>query len=181
MSQVVLILYMILTLYGLFLLYRGARLKRLERLRVLDYLSLNYSSDAGINWKEVDHILNIIKTRYGKAGIFTAEQLKVFKQSVFLLTGSGLLLFSIIFYKIFGSVGLFYAGITAAYLGGVVYKFLINQSEKKLHQEVNYYLPVVLEEIILLLESGLGLLPALERVTKEGVDKQKLNPVCCLL
>jgi pilus assembly protein TadC len=64
-----------------------------------------------------------------------------------------------------------------AYLGLTAFAFFLRYRQREYEREVMFQMPIFLESLILLVESGLGILPALERVVPGREYGRKISPV----
>ncbi len=130
-----------------------------------------------IDWTNGNSALRHINDQLGKAGFFTeAERRQARSGQIFLLIACTILGFSVGVYLGTSSSVLFGA-VVGLYLGTLSWLLFIKSRAKEFQREVMFQLPLVLESLILLVESGSGILPAIEQViaTRDGVRKQ--NPV----
>ena len=134
-----------------------------------------------IDWGEVSAPLSRLEDRIGQAGFISPEDRRVAALiRATILAISALVLAAIGFNKS-GAAGLTIGFSIGIYLGYLGWLYFIRYRRNDFHREVQFQLPLTLESIILLVESGLGVLPAIERVVKAGDNLNTKNPVLRLL
>lgn len=117
------------------------------------------------------------QSRLSKAGFYTVEQKRfaVFVMTIIVLIicifCSIIAAFKIGFGAAFGAI------LVGLYLGALVCLFGLRILAANLQREVMFRLPIFLESVILLVESGLGVLPALQKVVTSDVEKSSKDPV----
>ena len=131
-------------------------------------------------WTEERGILSSLEDRFGRAGLYTRRQRSFCKLTLLLLISSGGLT-GILFSGTNSGLKLVFATLIGSYLGILFWSCYLKQLTKNFEREVLFQLPLVLESIILLVESGLGILPALERIVALSKHDGSANPVHRLL
>ncbi len=143
---------------------RHAAKERLHWLNSEDSQNDQTSRTAAFN---VRIELKNFQGRLGRAGLLAHAQRRRFLviASVFTLGFCGLLVFAT---KSYGA-GVSLLGVVVGIYGASLLLLLyLRRAEKQFNQQILSELPLVLESIILLVESGLGVLPALEQVTNSS-------------
>lgn len=149
------------------LFYRRNR----ARLRLANLTELMSEPEESEFVSEKDE-LTVLSSALSRAGLFKWESRAVFVTLCVLLlsalAASGYLLAPLEnpLGQIFGAIGGAYLGITLCFL-------LLKKLQKRAEQAALYEMPFFLESVSLLVESGLGVLPAIEKVLarSETVDK----------
>jgi len=115
--------------------------------------------------------------RLAKAGFCTEEE-KRFAVIVMSLITASIVIFAFFVATLKIGIG---AGIGAAfvgiYLSALVCLYGLKALAANLEREIMFRLPIFLESVILLVESGLGVLPALQKVVSSGIEENKKDPV----
>lgn len=148
-----------------------ARLEALEQSRPDD--TDDFSQE--ISWAQSNSALASIKDRLGRAGFITPDERKRAK----LLQGAIIILPALIgafAWKDHARAGALIGFGVGGYVGITAWMQLLGYCTKTQTRKVLFHIPLFLESIILLVESGLGILPAIEK----SVGKQepgKTNPV----
>ena len=165
-----------LTLLGI----RGYRKREasfaLERLSNLHQLGLGQQTEQSKDYRigEEGTSLTDLEGWFAQAGYLTRTERRHLKASgillLFIFSLSGILIGQ----QFFESLGLIIGVGVGLYLGGLTCLFYLKICRTNLEQQILYQLPLVLESLILLVESGLGVLPAIEKLM--GRQNQK-NPV----
>lgn len=109
--------------------------------------------------------LEYLSGRLGAAGLYSKEE----RMRFFFILAVGSITFITLFSLILGTLGLF-IGIYISVL--FVYGYLTYLTRDH-EREILYRLPLALESFILLVESGLGILPAMEKL----ISSEQRNPV----
>jgi len=139
-----------------------------RRLALLDRLKQDEFTEAEeIDWKDCVESLAVFSDRLGHAGFIEAKDRKL---AVLKLVG---ILFLSIFVAVVLSIMIFnsfaaniFALFLGAYFGVALALVWLNTRKTKLYQGILFNMPIVLESIILLVESGLGILPAIQRIVE---------------
>lgn len=178
----------ILTVVGFFLAAHVAlkslrtRLSPAERLETLiEHSSTEPNHSQSINWKETEHAITALGDRLGKAGFITSKQRQDAKTISALVVGIFTLLGLTIGSRNGLSLGTFIGCFSGAYLGFLVWLFYLRFQAADLEREIMFRLPLLLESLILLVDAGLGVLPALERITFQSAQSKEKNPVAMYL
>ncbi|MBL7662756.1 type II secretion system F family protein [bacterium] len=143
---------------------------RREKIRAQVYdliirdLEAKNEDDSPVDWTKTSQALNTLTDKLGQAGFITPEdrvRAKNLKYCfIFMPALSGFTLGALK-----GSVPLaFGLSLLGLYLGLVAWVFYLKNQVKDFRRELMYQIPLGLESIILLVEAGLGILPAMERV-----------------
>ena len=168
----------------------GFYLHRREQLsEASDRLSLLAEKENGHRSKEATEQRDLVQgkdvlvglsTRFGKAGYFTRVERRQATQRLLSIVGGGILL-GIVWGTMAGGKALFLLPIAGLYLGGMGALLHLSSRTRDFEREVLFQIPLTLEKIILLVESGLGILPALQRVVAADEIERHPNPVVRLL
>jgi Flp pilus assembly protein TadB len=165
------------------IIHNNLSLSAYQRLSILskNTRSEHDSQQNEINWAKSRSALESIRDRLGQAGFFTTEQR--LKAKLILLTvfiGSGLLgyILSIQFGSLLASLICIILGLYFGAIGSLLY---LKTNTNNFRREIYFHLPLSLETLILLVESGLGILPAIEKLVSVNEDTSKPNPVIRLL
>lgn len=152
-------------------LFNNNRKKAYQRLLALDQ---ERERKQEIDWSLAKDRLRCLGDRFGKAGFYSQASRKFF-----------LLVVAILFFSVSCAIFLFFAAsnFKAIVIGFVVVFYLMVLSvlmflkyrAKDLERETLFRLPLFLESVILLVESGLGVLPAVQKVVESA--KKKNQPV----
>lgn len=156
-------------LLGVTALSIRSRQKQGDLSRLYTLFEEEIADSQEISWRDLSQ-LSAADDTFGRAGLFNSEKRDFFKKVklfVPFVTGfTGI----VIGYKTAGVLGsLFGAGI-GFYLGVVFWLILIRYLTVKAERKSVLELPVLLESLILLVESGLGLLPALHQLVTTEQD-----------
>lgn len=140
------------------------------------------SSGDAVAWEESEQALSGMQDRLGKAGFFSKSERKRARRLMGTIIGG---------FGVAGGVGgaLYSHGLNVvlpgvvcgSYLGLMVWLYYLRYRVKDLEREILFQLPLVLEGIILLVEAGLGVLPAIERVVSAKEETGDVNPVVRIL
>jgi len=133
--------------------------------------------ESEIDWARSTNALKSISDRLGKAGFFTPQERRRAKILAGVI-GVGIMLFA-------GYIGLLRSGTTGLliglvigfYLATIALLFVIRFRSRDFQREVTFQIPLVLEALILLVESGLGILPAIEKLVAVQDKNNRRNPV----
>lgn len=123
---------------------------------------------SSIDWRNGALLLSGLNSRLGKAGFFTRAQRSSAGR---LLTFSALLSGAVggLLGYVYGDLTCIVAGVGCGlYLAGLGILHYLNWRSRVLQRQVLFDLPILLESIILLVESGLGVLPALGEVVQSS-------------
>lgn len=160
---------MILLIFILVLALFYGFLTRKKRLAYQRVLLLCEQNKTEIDWSLSKKKLTLFSDRFGKAGFFTVEARAKF-YAVLALVFISLLFLTLQMVKNF-----YFSLVVAVYfsiLGGLIFLRLKTKDQER---EILFRLPLFLESLILLVESGLGVLPAVQRVVESS--KRKNEPV----
>lgn len=115
-----------------------------------------------------------LNDRFGRAGLLDASAraaaLRYRRNGVIGCLLAGLLLGMQV-----GVTPAILGAIAGSYLGLVGYLLALRMLQNRYERELLFYLPLTMETLILLVESGLGVFPAIERIVKSGSETN--NPV----
>lgn len=169
------------TLTAAALLIAGRRNSARSRLLALANLDNIPDEKQEIAWKDGADALKNLSDRLGRTGYFTEKE-RAFANTLKLIVIFGLTIgccaFGFFQGKLVGAaIGLglgIYIGLTA-WLGYLSYR------TRDLAREIMFQIPITLESLILLVESGLGILPAIEKVVSTKDESGERNPVTYFL
>ena len=137
------------------------------------------------DWSDTEYLTRILSDRLGAAGFIAAEERKKIKQKMFLLTTLvGVLSFCFSYHL--GLVVSLAVVTGAVYLSVMICLFYLRYLAAEFRRKVLFQLPLTLETLILLVEAGLGILPALEQVVRAELNRvngdiSRLGPVAKIL
>ena len=124
------------------------------------------SSKAEVDWSRTQSTVGLLGDRLGRAGIISAQSRKIASYLPPLFVGVGLA-FAIFFGSGIESRPKFILILViSAYCGYAAYLMFLRWREREVKRQILFGLPIFLESMILIVESGIGLLPALSRVVK---------------
>lgn len=152
-----------------------ARARTREQLRSL--AALEPEPEDHVNdtrdWTLGASVLRNLGDRLGRAG-FVEEGARRNARRFTALAVSGLSIGgSLIGFRYASLVGMVAGAIIGAYLAIVVCAVLLRRFERDHEREVYFQAPLFLESLILLVESGLGVLPALEQTIRARTDSEQ--------
>lgn len=131
-----------------------------------------------VAWEDSAALLSQLGDRFGKAGfVSTVDRQRGRAFAILFISGGALFaviaaiaantpLIQAIFFMLGG-----------AYLGFTGFAFFLRYRQREHEREMMFQMPIFLESLILLVESGLGILPALERVVPGKQQTRKISPV----
>ena len=170
--------------FGVYLKERRRSGKAYDRLVTLfeqEDIVLPTTNDDEINWREGSDALKFLSDKLGKAGYFSPKERRRAR-----LLMSGLLTAGVITGLLIGirfgtpiaaSIGVF----VGFYLGLTVWVAFLSYQRREFERKAIFQTPLTLEAIILLVESGLGLLPAIERIVSSQDETSRRNPMVRML
>ena len=124
------------------------------------------SSKAEVDWSRTQSTVGLLGDRLGRAGIISAQSRKIASYLPPLFVGVSLA-FAIFFGSGIESRPKFILILViSAYCGYAAYLMFLRWREREVKRQILFGLPIFLESMILIVESGIGLLPALSRVVK---------------
>ncbi len=141
-----------------------------NRLEYFEERSREPEDDAkAVDWNEGKAALTQFSDRFGRAGFVTAGARKsaTLYSALFVGGGAGAA-FLTGAAGAFSPIGLVILAFSGAYLGLTAFLFFLRRCERDYEREILFRMPIFLESLVLLVESGLGILPALERVVTNG-------------
>lgn len=156
--------------------------ERLQELLVQQDTGDAISECDKINWESGDVVLSGMQDRLGKAGFFSRRERKRARHIMWAILGGCCALgagSSLLYAKTGVALG---AGLFGGfYLGLMVWLYWLRYRSRDVEREMLFQLPLVLEGIILLVESGMGVLPAIERMVSLKRERDEHNPVFRIL
>ena len=131
-----------------------------------------------IDWREGASALKLLNDRLGRAG-FTGPAMRsaASKACAAALIGGGLAFGAIAFSAygtLIGTLGGICAGV---YCGLTAFLYFLRFKRKDFEREILFQMPIFLESLVLLVEAGLGILPAIEKVVASKPNSADPNPV----
>ena len=155
---------------------------RRESLEVLEKLSQSIAAAHDpIDWKKTETAIGNISDRLGKAGFLAIKQRQQAKLILAFMFCGSLCLAFLIGVQRGTSLAISISLAGGAYLGAMTTLFYLRYKTNRFQQDVAFQIPLLLENIILLVESGYGVLPALEYAssptTKPNTTKQLFHLV----
>lgn len=134
-----------------------------------------------IDWARSQDALSTLSDKFGQAGFLTLEERRNAKLLCWAVLG-----FCTIAGAAWGSLasigaGTFFGTLGGAYLGLMAWLYFLRIRSTNYRRELLFQLPLTLEALILLAESGLGILPAIEQVVTSEDSVKKRNPVIRIL
>lgn len=158
---------------------RGNTPIRLAALAKMDEIKQNCKNAAPESWGGEELLLENLKDRLGRAGYLSKRE-----RTRALWTAASWAMLCVLLGAVLGAKwGIAYAVIGAGvgiYLAFMGWLFYLSARQKEVERETLFRLPILLESIILLVEAGLGVLPALQRVMREE-NGQDSSVVCRIL
>ncbi len=173
----------VLVILGFYLHRREQLSEASERLALLAEKEIDLRSKQATeqrDWVRGKDVLEGLSTRFGKAGYLTRIERQQARQRLLAIVGGGLLL-GIIWGSMAGGKAQFLLPLAGIYCGGMGALTYLSSRTRDFEREVLFQIPLTLEKIILLVESGLGILPALQRVVAADEIERHPNPVVRLL
>lgn len=179
----------ILSAVAIFLIVLGfnqlvdsGRISALNRLFNLNTTSLEPEREE-LDWNSNNDSTKKLKDRLGKAGFISANERRQAKIIQSLIISISMFICIYFIYdpkhvlntKAFILLGL--GAIGGLYLGFILWMFFLRHKEAEFNRKVLYQLPIALESIILLVDSGLGILPAIETLVSKAKNQQQDNQV----
>lgn len=168
---------------GLYFQLRIRNPEAQQRLTILIEDDPNFADSfaTNYNWKKAQKLLGTHRDRLGRAGLLTSAQRR---NCIMLLAGIALL--CVACGLTFGASGDsllepvigFFVGGYAALLIAWVY---LQRLEAEYQRKILFSLPLTLESLILLVETGLGILPAIAQLVQTAKEEQRNDAVIDLL
>jgi Flp pilus assembly protein TadB len=155
-----------------------ARVKAKNRLRELEeidrQLETSQGSTSDITQEESEGMLELFTGRMGEAGFYTPSLLMKAKKISYLIFGTTALFVAFCSWHISKSfLALGIGAFIGFYIGAIIWLLYLKSRKTDLEREVLFRIPIALESMVLLVESGLGILPALENIVKSRSQKDK--------
>jgi Flp pilus assembly protein TadB len=159
---------------------RARRFIAKQRLVNLDeYLFTRQTKNEDpIDWEQSSYLLSCFNDRLGRAGyIFPQERRRAIFIKLILVIGFSLLGITLALQTPSFLSAILGLGV-GVYTGFLSWIFYLKWRTANFEREIMFQLPLSLESLILLVESGLGILPALEKmVSNENKVTSNQNPV----
>ena len=125
-----------------------------------DYLIA--SDTQPINWKDTELALAALGQRLGKAGFLTTSEHSNAKLTMIGIISCGLCIGIVLGYY-HSLMGCLIGGIAGTYISLLIWLSYLRYRTSDFVRQVTFQIPILLESIILLVESGFGILPSIER------------------
>lgn len=176
-ATLVLLMAMVYVLYS----QRAQTRERLYQLCGSDE-SITSETFCAIDWKQSEASLSKLKGRLGKAGFYSSRSriraLILLSAIVLLCVAS----FGAILVVLAGNTrGLVFGAFIGGYIGLLVTLTFLKRRSIIIERQILYRLPLALEAILLLVQSGLGILPAIQTVILNERKKGGQNPALFFL
>ncbi|MCC6932470.1 MAG: type II secretion system F family protein [Deltaproteobacteria bacterium] len=128
-----------------------------------------------INWQQTEQVIARLRGRYGKAGFMTAESQRQAELITMLIYASSIIGGAILGYQRSALIGAMIGSFIGLYLGALIWVSFLKSATNNFQRKILFQIPLFLEDIILLVEAGLGVFPAIEKVV--STTEAKSNPV----
>jgi pilus assembly protein TadC len=142
-----------------------AQKRMLGRLEEIEDVKLPESNDE-LNWCKSKCSVERLGDRLGRAGFLDDRSRQIAAYLPYLFVIITTLIGLALFFGVASRSKLVFLIIGSAYSGYLLYLLLLSWCERGIKQRILFGLPIFLESIILVVESGVGLLPALSRVVR---------------
>jgi len=127
-----------------------------------------------VDWTKSNAQLANLSNRLGKAGFLTAKERRRAKVILAAISAATIFIGAGVGGNVGGFIGLLVGALLGSYLGGMGAAFYLRLCTIDLQRRVSFLAPLALESLILLVESGLGILPAVEHLVRTNKHS---NPV----
>jgi len=162
----------------------GDRKRAIGRLEVLNEIDEAREAELqpeAVDWETKESILSQFQDRLGQAGFISKRDRAWARFTTYAIFVSGLLGAAFIGLSYGGGKGFFIGLFVGLYVSALAWLFFIRNRKANYEREIVFQVPLVLESLILLVEAGLGILPAIERVVAVDKKKKRSNPVVRIL
>lgn len=159
------ILLILLSVLSIQILYTCNKRKAYQRILALGY---NQEAKQEVDWSLTKDRLKSFGDRFGKAGFFTEES----RRFTLLIMAACAIILQLISFFLIGNVII--SVVVAAYLAVFASLMFLKYRANDLERETLFRLPLFLESVILLVESGLGVLPAVQKVVESAKRQNEL-------
>lgn len=150
--------------------------ERAQYLLECDEELIKREEEEKISWGEGTELAGRMKDRLGRAGFVSDRERKFAKLFLYGLFSVTVLLCVFIGFKKGALPGTFFGSIAGLYLGVMAVLYFLRYCRGEYEREVLFQIPLVLESLILLVESGFGILPAMQRVVEADAKALRPNP-----
>lgn len=180
--SLIVIIAIVLLVVATYLSYRGEVLSAQERLQALQNQTETAntngnSNELGINWTEGSQALEQLGDKLGRSGYLTsAARKKVTRLGILAVTVCALIP-AVVFGTQVGLGSALVAAFIGCYLGLTTFLYYLRFKVRDYERELLFQTPLFLEAMILLVESGMGILPAIEAVAKTKEETNANNPL----
>lgn len=154
---------------------RQHALARLFQLVDLEQASIDIPANP--DWAKEAGALAYLSDRLGKAGYHTRATRKIIAVSLLAAVSLCASMSAVVGLQRFGISGAPIGFIGGAYLGSLLAFMFLRIQTAEFEREVLYRIPLFLEALMLLVESGLGLLPAIDKIVNAKTTDSQDNPV----
>lgn len=158
-----------------------------EDLKLKDILDARTSSEKSFNSKTSNQTLNPFQINFsddlGKAGIFEAEDRRRMTviQNLMPIIGGMLLITPSLLGMVKSGAITFTLVSMGLGIGLVVKRTILRSLRKKYLRGITFFLPVVMERIVMAVQAGLDIVPAIKTATEFGGEGKNTDPVTRLL
>jgi Flp pilus assembly protein TadB len=135
------------------------------------------ASPEPLPWAEGTRLLESMNDRLGRAGYLSAADRKRAKVLAAAAVGGSGVCAALSGLWISGASAALIAGFCGIYLGLTAFLYYLRFRERDVERELLFQMPLFLESVILLVEAGLGILPAIERVVKAKETANQANAI----
>ncbi len=169
-----------LAVLAISLVKRGAARNRLMRLTLQERAEEARRAPDFVEWEKYGTVLRFLNDRLGKAGYYSEGERRRLRLTCLLL-GSGLTASFSSLGVHSGPVFVALSGLGGVYLSIMLYLYHLRFGAREVEREIVFQLPLVLESLILLVESGLGVLPALQTTVQMREQTDRKDPLTRIL
>lgn len=179
--SILLIITLLLT--GLYLQFKQRHQEAQQRLTILieDDPNFDQTFATNYNWKKAQKLLSKHRDRLGRAGLLSNRQRR----------NGQILIGAICILCMTGGIALgtnsdsAWAPLAGLFIGGyaallIIWSYL-QRLESEYHRKILFSLPLTLESLILLVETGLGILPAIAQLVQTAKAEKREDSVIDLL
>lgn len=156
---------------GAFFLRRIRHREQLQLLAQRDNV-MNIAYETGLDWERGGKLLGHLGDRLGRAGFIDDRQRQNVKTAIFLAALWGGALGGVIGGRLGGAFTAFALALGGLYVAVTGIAIALRMREQNYEREIYFQTPIFLESIILLVESGLGVLPALEKIVRSREENE---------
>lgn len=164
----------------------GAVMRRRQPVRAWERLAQLTENEADVGagdrgevWEHYAGELKHLGDRLGRAGFFSPAERQRAKRCAVAVVAAGALLGGTMgaYLQGFGVVATVGGAAIGTYVGLLCWLLYLRYRAADFEREVLFQVPLVLESLILLVESGLGILPAIEQAVRNSEEGRNPEPV----